>query len=326
LSKKNTSTIRYLRSRIVIAVTLLSFLFTITQTLEVALAITRSELDNPILFSSTTDAKTEISKNSYNNSNYNVMDNTTGSSSENQKIVQQHLISSSLEMLQGHEGHQSALILPPRNDSSVYSGIITFTANKPVEVQIYHIYEIDNHTDTYIQSAQTISAPFGDEMVTTSLIMPNYGSPPLFSASVPFTGDALGLHTTSGESFLAMYTVNVEIDKPAIVNNIEENQTSNGVSSNGQEVEAQEAPQEYHPTSPNLLGQVLSFVTPEILAELPLNDLPPDELVTMSKSVSADKFANILNQLPVEKRDEILNQLPVEKRDEILNQLPVEKQ
>jgi hypothetical protein len=323
LSKENASNIRYLRLRIVITVTFLLFLFTISQTLEVAIA--RSDLDNTISLSLTTNAQAEISKSSYNNSNASVTNNKTGSSSGNQKIVQQGMISSSAETLQGHEGHQAVLILPPRNDSSVYSGIITFTANKPVEVQIYHIYEIDNHTGTSVQSAQTISAPFGDDMVTTSLIRPSYESSPLFSASVPFTGDGVGLHTTSGEPFLGIYTVSGEIDKAEIVNNIKENQTANGVSSSGQEVEAQAAPQEYHPTSPNLLGQALTLLTPDIIAQLPLNDLPQDELVTMSRSIPADKFANILNQLPVDKRDEILNQLPVDKRDEILNQLQLKQ-
>jgi hypothetical protein len=296
-----------LRSTTIIAVTLLSFLFTITHSSEVALAITRSELNDIIFLSSATDANTELSKNSYNNSNAIVTYNMTKHLSE--KIVHQGIISSSPEMLQGHEGHQVVLILPPRNDSSVYSGIITFTANKPVEVQVYHIYELDNHTDTYKQLAQTISAPFGDDMITTSLIRPSYESSPLFSASVPFTGDALGLHTTSGEPFLAIYTVSGEIDKAEIVNNIKENQTANEASSSEQEVETQAAPQEYHPTSPTLLGQALTLLSPDIIAQLPLNDLPQDELVTMSRNIPGDKFANILNQLPVDKRDEILNQL-----------------
>jgi hypothetical protein len=324
VSKNNVLTVRNLRSTTIIAVTLLSFLFTITQSSEIALAITRSELNDIIFLSSAADDNTELSKNSYNNSNAIVTYNMTKHSSE--KIIHQGVISSSPEMLQGHEGHQAVLILPPRNDSSVYSGIITFTANKPVEVQIYHIYEIDNHTDTYKQLAQTISAPFGDDMITTSLIRPSYESSPLFSASVPFTGDALGLHTTSGEPFLAIYTVSGETDKVEIVNNIKENQTANGVSSSEEEeVETQAAPQEYHPTSPNLLGQALTLLAPDIIAQLPLNDLPQDELVTMSRSIPVDKFANILNQLPVDKRDEILNQLPVDKRDEILNQLQLKQ-
>jgi hypothetical protein len=37
---------------------------------------------------------------------------------------------------EGHESHQAAVILPPRNDSAVYSGTVTFTASKPVQVAI----------------------------------------------------------------------------------------------------------------------------------------------------------------------------------------------
>ena len=36
-------------------------------------------------------------------------------------------VSSDVDPLKGHEGHQAAVILPPRNDSAVYSGTLTFT-------------------------------------------------------------------------------------------------------------------------------------------------------------------------------------------------------
>ena len=49
-----------------------------------------------------------------------------------QKIVRQGTVSSDVDPLKGHEGHQAAVILPPRNDSAVYSGTLTFTASKPV--------------------------------------------------------------------------------------------------------------------------------------------------------------------------------------------------
>jgi hypothetical protein len=41
------------------------------------------------------------------------------------KIVQQGTVSSDVDPLKGHEGHQAAVILPPRNDSALYTGTLT---------------------------------------------------------------------------------------------------------------------------------------------------------------------------------------------------------
>jgi hypothetical protein len=37
------------------------------------------------------------------------------------KVVQQGTVSSDVDPLKGHEGHQAAVILPPRNDSALYA-------------------------------------------------------------------------------------------------------------------------------------------------------------------------------------------------------------
>src|ERR671921_601601 len=54
------------------------------------------------------------------------------------KISQQGLVTSSTDPLPGHETHQSAVILRLRADNALYDGTLTFTASKPVEVQVLH--------------------------------------------------------------------------------------------------------------------------------------------------------------------------------------------
>src|SRR4051812_42112589 len=77
------------------------------------------------------------------------------------KIVQQGTVSSDVDPLKGHEGHQAAVILPPRNDSAVYSGTLTFTASKPVQVAVINMYNLDNVTAAQIPDkfGQLLNAP-----------------------------------------------------------------------------------------------------------------------------------------------------------------------
>src|ERR671911_723956 len=53
-----------------------------------------------------------------------------------ERIVREGTITSMQDPLPGHEEHQAAIILPLRQDGSVYSGVITYTASAPVEVVV----------------------------------------------------------------------------------------------------------------------------------------------------------------------------------------------
>ena len=53
---------------------------------------------------------------------------------ENNKIVQQGVLTSSPDPLPGHEAHQSVTILLLKGDNTVYEGTLSFVASKPVEV------------------------------------------------------------------------------------------------------------------------------------------------------------------------------------------------
>ena len=147
-------------------------------------------------------------------------------SAASEKIVQQGTISSDVDPLKGHEGHQATVILPPRNDSAVYSGTLTFTASKPVQVAIINMYNLDNATAAQIPDkfGQLLNAPapWNTSATVTPLMMNvEYLDSPTMSKTVPFVGNLVALHTMNGEPFIANYAVVADVLQPEIVNNLD---------------------------------------------------------------------------------------------------------
>jgi hypothetical protein len=141
-----------------------------------------------------------------------------------QTIAWQGTVSSFKDPLKGHESHQVAVILPPREDQAVYSGVISFIASKPVEVVTLHDYTLGNTTipDKFgvVMKAPT---PWrqGGEVATAMMALDYPKNTPTFSANVPFVGNALGLHTTNGDQFVATYTVVAQVLKANTMNHVE---------------------------------------------------------------------------------------------------------
>jgi hypothetical protein len=143
-----------------------------------------------------------------------------------EKIVQQGTVSSDVDPLKGHEGHQAAVILPPRNDSAVYSGTLTFTASKPVQVAVINMYNLDNATAAQIPDkfGQLLNAPapWNTSATVTPLMMNvEYLDSPTMSKTIPFVGNLVALHTMNGEPFIANYAVVADVLQPEIVNNLD---------------------------------------------------------------------------------------------------------
>jgi hypothetical protein len=141
------------------------------------------------------------------------------------KIVQQGTVSSDVDPLKGHEGHQAAVILPPRNDSALYAGTLTFTASKPVQVAVINKYDVDNASSS--QAAErfgtllTAQAPWNTSATVTPLMMDiDYLDSPTMSKMIPFAGNLVALHTMDGEPFIANYAVVADVLQPKIVNNM----------------------------------------------------------------------------------------------------------
>jgi hypothetical protein len=141
------------------------------------------------------------------------------------KIVQQGTVSSDVDPLKGHEGHQAAVILQPRNDSALYAGTLTFTASKPVQVAVINTYNIDNATSSQLAerfgALMTAQAPWNTSATVTPLMMNiDYLDSPTMSKMIPIVGNLVALHTMDGEPFIANYAVVADVLQPKIVNNL----------------------------------------------------------------------------------------------------------
>jgi hypothetical protein len=125
----------------------------------------------------------------------------------NQNFVRQGTVASSPGQVAGTEN--LAFILPPRNDGGVYSGVLTYTASKPVEVAVIHNYDPQNSTSIPEEYGTEFTSPLpgGTGNIAITLFQPQYLGD-VSAASVPFTGNALALHTAEEGPFTATYTVN----------------------------------------------------------------------------------------------------------------------
>ena len=167
------------------------------------------------------------------------LDNTfdmgvTTNSTVEKDILQQGMITSS--QARHNETSQLAVILPHRADGKSYTGILTFSASRPVEVGLLQRVSIDNDTlskidlqkfgETFPNWIRDISTQHkldnNTAMQIISSIIPDYGiSTPFFTASIPFVANGVALWSSSGEPFIASYQVSAKLGQPEIVNDIE---------------------------------------------------------------------------------------------------------
>jgi len=149
---------------------------------------------------------------------------STGTSTQNQpplnkNVVWQGFIASKPSDIPGRKG-SSALILAPRNDQGVYSGILTYQASKPVKVVVWNTVNLNNKT--------AIPKQFGSQedmikMGKNTVSLTTLGSSDK-SGSIPFTGNAIELVNTGGgknKDFTATYSVNVVGSQGKMVNNLQ---------------------------------------------------------------------------------------------------------
>ena len=135
--------------------------------------------------------------------------------SVDESFAQQGTVTSIQDPLPGHEAHQLALILPPRDDGAIYQGTLSYTASKPVEVVILQNFANETAVDPTYGAIAT--APLGEGEVAISLLTPQYTGP-INAASIPFAGNALALHTLDGEPFAATYTVTGDVSQAQTFN------------------------------------------------------------------------------------------------------------
>lgn len=154
-------------------------------------------------------------------------------------FVWQGTVSSMPDPLKGHESHQVTVLLPPREDKAVYSGLLTFIASKPVEAVTLHYYDtegMDIPQEVLDEYGWVMNAPApwsqGNSVATAMMALPYEENTPTFSNNVSFIGNALGLHTTDGEPFMVTYTVKATVLEPEIKNNLDSLKKVVGASEN----------------------------------------------------------------------------------------------
>jgi hypothetical protein len=151
--------------------------------------------------------------------------------SNEKTIVHQGIVASSPNpqiLPHPNKQNQSVVILPYRIDGSIYKGVLTFTATKPVEVTFSHRIPIDNTTLSQLDMqkfgklfVRHLTA-FPGNISAISRIIPDYSgsTSPYFSASIPFVASSVVLRTNE-VPFITAYEVSADIVQPKIIKHLE---------------------------------------------------------------------------------------------------------
>ena len=163
-----------------------------------------------------------------------------------ERIVRQGTITSIQDPLPGHEEHQAAILLPLRQDGSIYSGVLTYTASAPVEVVIADVQTLNETEQSMLNVTEDgfgtlLTSPLDNQTsIAITIITPPYGDTPVPSASIPFAGNALWLHTLDGTPFVANYAVSAQV-LPAETQNSISNASLAVAEEDGEAAEDEEA-------------------------------------------------------------------------------------
>lgn len=128
------------------------------------------------------------------------------------KFAIQGTAKSMQDPLPGHEGHQTAIVLPPKDDGKMYSGIVTYVASQPVEVVVLHPF---NASATDSDHGEPLNAAFKNGKVAISLMKEFTGA--TNAGSLDFAGSALALHNLDGKHFSVTYSIVGSVDSPTPV-------------------------------------------------------------------------------------------------------------
>ncbi len=129
-----------------------------------------------------------------------------------------------------NETIQVVTILPFRTDGSIYKGVLTYTATKPVEVTFGHTVSIDNTTLSQLDMqkhgnlfVRHLTGNVEGNISAPSKIIPDYrggSSSPYLSASISFVASQVVLRSNVGP-FIAAYEVSADIVQPKIIKHLE---------------------------------------------------------------------------------------------------------
>src|ERR671933_672429 len=109
--------------------------------------------------------------------------------------------------------HQIVIALPLRQDGKIWTGTATFTASKPIEIEVLHKYNPKVLPDT--KHGEPYHAKWIDDITPIALSTMTMFSnthvsitnSPISTGSFVFTGSVLLFHKTDGQPFTVTYTI-----------------------------------------------------------------------------------------------------------------------
>ena len=108
--------------------------------------------------------------------------------------------------------HQIVIALPLIQDSKIWTGTATFTASKPIEIEVLHRYNLSTIPDA--KHGQPYNAKWidGSPIALSTMTMfsntpASVTNTPISTGSFVFSGSALIFHKTDGQPFSVTYTV-----------------------------------------------------------------------------------------------------------------------
>ncbi len=116
----------------------------------------------------------------------------------------------------GQSSHEVVFALPLRDDGKVWSGTVTFTASKPIEVEILHTYSLEQKLDSLHGEPYHAVLPGNKSIAITHLrdiidVPIEINGTGISSDSVNFVGNALVFHKTNGKPFTVTYTIDAKV-------------------------------------------------------------------------------------------------------------------
>ena len=124
-------------------------------------------------------------------------------------------VSSNPDVFHNSGLEQSFFIFPVKNESTTYSGVLTFTSSKPVQIQSLNILTINNSLKLPVQFGTLYTFPLNN----TAVIPTNLLDEPKNAGSVQFSGN--GLRIITNEPFLVSYSFSGKVFHSLMNNNIE---------------------------------------------------------------------------------------------------------
>ena len=115
--------------------------------------------------------------------------------------------------------HQIVFALPLRNDSKIWTGTVTFTASKPIEIEVLHLYKPQSAIDADHGEPYHATLPNNKTVAISTMTMftdtpLKVTDTPISAGSLQFAGSALVFHKTSGDPFTVTYTVDAVVREP----------------------------------------------------------------------------------------------------------------